>query len=93
MRSLSHQPRIQGRDLVGCGPISKENRKEKTMHSTYEWVKARQDDRLREALAKQELNKLRPARRSIVSLLRARFDSLAVPDVLHEPVHDARTTA
>jgi hypothetical protein len=93
MRGLSHQPWIQGREQVGCGPISKENRKEKTMHFTYEWVKARQDERLKEALTKQELNKLRPTRRSIVSLLRARFDSLAVPDLLHEPVHDARTMA
>jgi len=63
------------------------------MHFTYEWVKARQDERLKEAHTKQELNKLRPTRRSIVSLLRARFDSLAVPGLVHEPVHDARTTA
>lgn len=63
------------------------------MNFHYYWVKARQDDQLKEALTKKELNKLRPTRRSILSMLRARFDSLAVPDALHEPVRGARTTA
>jgi hypothetical protein len=63
------------------------------MHFTYNWVKARQDEQLKEALTQQELNKLRPVRRSIVSLLCARFDSFAVPDKLLEATRDARTMA
>ena len=63
------------------------------MHFTYNWVKARQDEQLKEALKQQELNKLRPVRRSVVSLLRSRFDSFTVPDKLLEATRDARTMA
>jgi hypothetical protein len=63
------------------------------MHFHYNWVRDRQDEQLKEALTKQKLNKLRPTRRSVLSLLRARFDSLVVPDMLHEPARGARTTA
>jgi hypothetical protein len=63
------------------------------MHFSYYWVRARQDEQMREALTKQQVKKLRPPKRSIVSLLRARFDSFAVPDVLPKGAHDAKTTA
>ena len=63
------------------------------MHFSYYWVKARQDDLLREAQTKRELKTLRPTKRSIVSLLRARLESFAVPDMLHGRARDAKTTA
>lgn len=63
------------------------------MYFSYYWAKARQDDLMREAQTERELKTLRPTKKSIVSMLRARLESFAAPDLLLERARDAKTTA